>query len=81
MLIFNILHFRTAPSGASHVWGVDEGLPLSELTHYLAMLEKDLKSPTLWYHYQNPTNVQVSYCLLLCIVTTIYAASLYCYEH
>ncbi|XP_053634721.1 xaa-Pro aminopeptidase 3 isoform X1 [Cherax quadricarinatus] len=47
---------RTGPSDASGVWGVDAGLPLSELTHYLGQLESDLNSPTLWYHSQCSPN-------------------------
>ena len=44
---------RTAPLDASSVWGVDMGLPLSELTRYLGLLERDLQTPTLWHHYSS----------------------------
>ncbi|KAA0201799.1 hypothetical protein HAZT_HAZT003526 [Hyalella azteca] len=45
---------RTRPENAPHVWGVDEGLPLSELITYLTGLEKSLNSPTLWYQHRDP---------------------------
>ncbi|XP_042892301.1 xaa-Pro aminopeptidase 3-like [Penaeus japonicus] len=50
---------RTGPAGASDVWGVDMGLPLSELTRYLGHLESDLSSPTLWYHNHTPPNPEI----------------------
>ena len=50
---------RTIPSGAQKVWGVDEGLPLGEITKYLSSLELDLNSPNIWYHYLNPNNHEI----------------------
>ncbi|XP_068246183.1 xaa-Pro aminopeptidase 3-like [Palaemon carinicauda] len=44
---------RTGPSDAPSVWGVDAGLPLNELTRYLTLLERDLQTPSLWYHYNS----------------------------
>ncbi|KAK4318201.1 hypothetical protein Pmani_010778 [Petrolisthes manimaculis] len=50
---------RTSPSAASEVWGVDTGLPLTELTRYLGHLEKDLGHPVLWYHASSPPNPEL----------------------
>ncbi|MCL4143749.1 UNVERIFIED_CONTAM: hypothetical protein GTU68_019448 [Idotea baltica] len=50
---------RTPPSGAFHVWGVDEGLPLTELARYLASVEKELRGPNLWYNFASPPNADV----------------------
>ncbi|KAK7076896.1 Xaa-Pro aminopeptidase 3 [Halocaridina rubra] len=51
---------RTGPTDASSVWGVDLGLPHSELTRYLNLLERDLQSPTIWYHYQTVANPNIN---------------------
>lgn len=50
---------RTSPSAASEVWGVDTGLPLTELTRYLGHLEKDLGHPVLWYHASSPPHPEL----------------------
>ncbi|XP_076060931.1 xaa-Pro aminopeptidase 3-like isoform X2 [Oratosquilla oratoria] len=50
---------RTGPCGAVDVWGVDEGLPITDLYRYLTALDSDLLSPKLWYHFQAPTHPEV----------------------
>ena len=50
---------RTHHVGAQEVWGVDEGLPISEINHYLNSLEIELSNPNIWYNYKVPNNPEI----------------------
>lgn len=61
---------RTGPEEAIHFFGVDQGLPMSELQNYLQFYMKSNRSSTLWYvpllfNFFNWISAAFLFCLLL----------------